>query len=112
MESEKNCTGGGGGGDVLVSQFIIQEKRSKEHLTPPARHRGPINDKDDDSHLLILHDHFISIINACVIFVNFPNFSVGYYIQIDLLKISCLKNGLYSQKTCHNSIEEGNSYLP
>ena len=35
-------------GDVLVSQFIIQEKRSKEHLTPPARHRGPINDKDDD----------------------------------------------------------------
>ena len=48
MESEKNCTGGGGGGDVLVSQFIIQEKRSKEHLTPPARHRGPINDKDDD----------------------------------------------------------------
>ena len=59
---------------MLVSQFIIQEKRSKEHLTPPARHRGPINDKDDDVSFanFVLHDHFISMIYACIIFVNSP----------------------------------------
>ena len=37
------------GGDVLASQFIIHEKRSKEHLTPRRPDiGGPINDKDDD----------------------------------------------------------------
>ena len=38
------------GGDVLASQFIIHEKRSKEHLTQAGiRHKGPINDSEDDS---------------------------------------------------------------
>ena len=36
-------------GGVLVSQFIIHEKRSKEHLTPRRPDiGGPINEKDDD----------------------------------------------------------------
>ena len=46
-------------GDVLVSQFIIHEKRSKEHLTPRRPDiGGPINDKDDDVSFAILFGRF------------------------------------------------------
>ena len=53
-------------GGVLVSQFIIHEKRSKEHLTPPARHRGPINDKDDDVSMTNFAPGFQSMLFNCV----------------------------------------------
>ena len=48
-------------GDVLVSQFIIQEKRSKEHLTPRRPDIGdPINDKDVDVSFTIIFGGFFN----------------------------------------------------
>ena len=52
-------------GGVLVSQFIIHEKRSKEHLTPRRPDiGGPINEKDDDVSSTIFLDDFLSMIIA------------------------------------------------